>query len=217
MKYRREDYSKGPKDSKRQLISGITFNGKEVIQLSNVKTGRLSDVDVINTCFDTHYSFVDAFTIRLKDADYSVTYKGKEKNKEIGKDVYIIELKDNDPETLKERIITLYYNTSNYLLEAILFEKITTPDIPDKLKGLPPEAISKIKSSEIETLVLITGHKSVEIKSDKTKKPIKYISQIKFRSKIKDEPKFPKIEGVPATEIKVSLDKFNESIFDKKE
>jgi hypothetical protein len=195
MKYRREDYSKGPKDSKRKLDSGITFYGKEIIQL--VSTRAIGSGAIINRLFDAHYPFIGAFTTRLKDADYSVTYKGKQKHKELGKDVYIIELKDNNPETLEERTTTLYYNTSNYLLEAMLSE-YTIPEI----------------NAVCNQIIVVKEHKSYEIKFKNNKKTIKYISKLAIKSWTKDIP--PPPEGV-TMDIKASFDRFDESILEKKE
>ena len=215
MKYRREDYLKGPKDSKKQLMSGITFNGKEVIQLPKSKMGTMGLEDVINRFFDTRYLFTSAFNIRLIDGNYSVAYKEKQKDKELGKDVYAIELKDIDPETLQERTITLYYNTSSYLLEAILFEKERLPDVP---KNLPP-GIIKTPSVKTDTLVLIKEHKSYEIKLNDKKQSIKYISKLSFKSWTKTgDPKkdIPPKESA-SIDVKTSFDKFDENIFDKKD
>jgi hypothetical protein len=212
MKYRREDYLKGPKDSKKQLMSGITFNGQEVIQLPMNNMGTTGLKNTVNRLFDERYLFTSAFNIRLIGENYSVVYKGKEKNKEIGKDVYIIELKDTDPEYLKERTTLLYYNTSSYLLEAMRFEDEL---LSVKAQGLPV----KIQNPTFYVLVLIKEHKSYEIKVNNKKQSIKYISRLSVKSwrQTGDPQKDIPPKDSTIVEIKTSFDKFNEDIFDKKE
>jgi hypothetical protein len=200
MKYRREDYIKGPKDSKKQSLSGITFNGKDLIQLPKSAMGTAGLDNIINHFFDTKYPFTSAFNIRLIDGNYSVAYKGKQKNKELGKDVHAIELKNTDPETLRERTMTLYYNTSNYLLEALLFEK----------------AIANIK---MDNLILIKEHKSYDVKSNDKKQNIKYISRLACKSWVKtgDPQKDIPPKESAVINVKTSFGNFNETIFDKKQ
>ncbi|MFH1230977.1 MAG: hypothetical protein V1709_05710 [Planctomycetota bacterium] len=209
-KYRRVDYYenlselvdyKGPKDSQRKLMSGITYNGVELRPLMGISMGTIGLDQMVSRLFDQRYSLLTAFTLRLKDPDYYISYKGKQMDKELNKNVLMVELKDKDTETRKNRTTTLYYNPSTYLLEAIIFKMII---FPDRASAVPAQ----------EVKLLVKGHTSGAIMCDGMcdsmcdSKGFTYISKLSG----KDWREF----GFSDIKIeKVSFKPFNEDIFDQ--
>jgi len=214
MKYRREDYVSSP-DTAKYLASGFIFNGQEVIPLLKDKTIAPELGRIVNRFFDARYLFPGAFNIRLSDENYSVAYKGKQKNKELGKDVYAVELKDVDPETLKNRTLTLYYNTATYLLEALYSDD--EYELP--ASTLPPGVAGQVPTYQGSLLILIKEHRSYEVKVNDKKQGVKCISKLSVkRWQITGDPKkdMPPKEGT-SVDVKTSFSKFKENIFDKKQ